>query len=168
MTDASRRRVTRGYVGGLIAAVAIFAAALVVAGWGGLTYFTGVMPVETEGIWVLAAEAIVLIGLGGLAWGLWAQALVLLRGKRTPSWPHIIVLAAGMYVLWCVAASLWGMALEETWLSPFALVLAVVWAIASLVFWAILARRVYTDRPVPKWPWEKPGEGPDTSWRERS
>ncbi|WP_244301297.1 hypothetical protein [Leucobacter insecticola] len=47
------------------------------------------------------------------------------------------------------------MRIDETWLSPFAAVLAPIWAVAALLFWAILARRVYTDRPTPKWPWER-------------
>lgn len=166
MTAAAPRRVTRGYVGGLIAAVCVLAAALVIGGWGGITYFTGVLPVETPNIWVLAAEVIVLLALAGLAWALWHQALVLLRGRRTPSWAHVVLVGTGVYVFWSIVATFFGMSIEETWLSPFALVLAIAWALASIIFWAILARRVYTDRPTPKWPWESPDEGPDTSWRE--
>lgn len=165
MTDASRRGVTRGYVGGLIAATTVLAVALLVAAWGGIGYFTGLVPISTPGVWVLAGEFIVGIALVLLIWGLWAQALVLLRGRRGPSWAHVLVLAVGAYLIWCLGGLLAGLSIEETWLSPFAGSLAACWAVCSIGFWAVLARRVYTDRPVPKWPWEKRGEpGPD--WRD--
>lgn len=162
MTEPTRRGVTRGYVAGLIAAVAVLAVALVVMSWGGISFFSGRSPVETPGVWVLAAEAIVFLALVMLCWGLWLQALVLLRGRRTPPWAHTLVLGAGAYLLWCFGGILAGLSIDETWLSPYALVLVVAWILCSLAFWAVLARRVYTDKPVPQWPWERRGEeGPD-------
>lgn len=149
-----RRGVTRGYVGGLIAAFALIAVALVIAGWGGVSYFTGVRPVSTEGIWMLAAELIVGFALIVLVWGLWRQALVLLRGQRTPPWAHTLVIGMGGYFVWCLGGILFGMGINETWFSPFAIVIAITWAVCSVLFWAVLARRVYTDRPTPRWPWE--------------
>ena len=158
-----RRGVPRGYVGALTAAVTIVGLALVVASWGVLSYLIGREPVQTPGVWVAAAEVIVLVALALLAWGLWLQALVLLRGRRTPPWAHTVVLALGGYFVWCLGGILAGLGIDETWLSPFALALALAWGLCSILFWAVLARRVYTNRPTPKWPWERRGEveGPD-------
>src|SRR5690606_33613901 len=74
------------------------------------------------------------------------------------------VIAVGAYLLWCLGGAIAGLRIEDTWLSPFALALAGCWALCSLAFWGVLARRVYTDRPVPRWPWERSGKdalGPD-------
>jgi len=156
-----RRGVTRGYVVGVVAAAVIVAAALVVAGWGMLGLVIARPPVSTTGVAAFAAEAIVLLALLVLAVGLWQQALVLLRGRQSPPWAHTIVLAAAAYLIWCLGGMLVGMSVDDTWLSPYSAVLAVAWGLCSLLFWAVLARRVYTDRPVPRWPWEKRDEGPD-------
>lgn len=162
MTEPTRRGVTRGYVGGLIAAVAVVAVALVIASWGVISVLADRSPVQTEGVSMLAAELIIALALAALCWGLWLQALVLLRGRRTPPWAHTIVLGVGAYLLWCLGGMIAGLSVDETWLSPYALALALAWAACSLAFWAVLARRVYTNRPVPQWPWERRGEpGPD-------
>ena len=150
-----RRGVTRGYVGGLVVAVAMVAVALVVASWGVIAYISGLQPVATPGVWVLAAELTVGIALIVLVWGLWLQALVLLRGHREPPWAHTLVIALGGYFVWCLMGLLFGLGIDETWLSPFAIALTVSWAFCSVLFWAVLARRVYTDRPAPRWPWER-------------
>lgn len=157
-----RRGVTRGYVAGLVAALTIVGLALVVASWGLISVLTGLSPIATEGVWILAGELIVLVCLAMLAWGLWRQAIALLRGRRTPPWAHTLAIAVGAYLVWCLGGILFGLDIDETWLSPFALALGLAWALCSLLFWAVLARRVYTDRPTPRWPWERRGEpGPD-------
>lgn len=168
MTDGrpheSRRGVTRGYVGGLIAASVAVAVAILVAGWGGLAWALGRGPVRTYGIGISASEVIVFVAVLLLVWGLWRQAIVLLKGRRTPSWAHVIVIGVGGYLIWCLGGMLVGLGIDETWLSPFALVLVLCWMLCSIAFWGVLARRVYTDRPVPKWPWERREEdalGPD-------
>jgi len=166
MTDGQphgrRRGVTRGYVVGLAGAALIVALALVVAVWGLLGILLGREPVSTRGVPPVAAELVVLLALVLLALGLWQQALVLLRGRSGPPWAHSIVLAAAAYFVWCLGGVLAGMSIGDTWLSPFALGLAVIWSLCSTLFWAVLARRVYTERPVPRWPWERRGEeGPD-------
>ncbi|WP_336658894.1 hypothetical protein [Leucobacter sp. USHLN153] len=155
MTESPRRGVTRGYVGGLVCAAVIVATALTVAVWGGIALFADRQPVSTESVPVWVAPLLVFIALMALGWGLWITALVLLRGRRSPSWGIIVVLAVGVYLWWNLAGMLGGMSVAETWLSPFAAVLPVIWLIAALLFWAVLARRVYTDRPAPRWPWER-------------
>ncbi len=167
MTDGQshdrRRGVTRGYVVGLAGAAVVVALALLIAVWGMLGVATGREPVTTAGIPPVSAEAILLVAVLLLAFGLWRQALVLLRGRRTPPWAHTLVLALGAYFVWCLGGILVGMSIDETWVSPYGVALAIVWAAASLLFWAVLARRVYTDRPVPRWPHERHGDedGPD-------
>ncbi|WP_125099068.1 hypothetical protein [Leucobacter chromiireducens] len=155
MSTGPRRGVTRGYVGALILAAVIVAVALLVAVWGGLTLALERMPVATPAVPVWAAPLVLLLALGLLAAAMWAQALTLLRGRRTPAWGQLIAVAAGAYLLWGLAGSLAGMHLDDTWLSPFAITLAAIWLLAQLLFWAVLARRVYTDRPPPRWPWER-------------
>lgn len=162
MSDAHRRGVTRGYVGGLIFAVAVVAVSLLVAAWGVIALLTGVGPVATPGMSMVAPALIVMLNLAVLAWGLWLQSLVLLRGQRTPPWAHTLVLGVGGYLVWCLGGLAAGLGIQETWLSLYSAALGLVWAICSLLCWAVLARRVYTDRPTPQWPWEKRGEpGPD-------
>nr|WP_243752261.1 hypothetical protein [Leucobacter weissii] len=135
---------------------------MLVAAWGLFAYLTGRDPISTPGVWMLSGEIIVLAALLLLGWGLWAQALTLLRGQRGLPWGHTVALAGGGYVVWCLGGVLAGLAIDETWLSPFAVALAVIWALCSVLFWAVLARRVYTDLPTPQWPWERRGEaGPD-------
>ena len=162
MTESHRRGVTRAYVAGLVFAVAVIALAVLVAVWGALALYGGGGPVTTLNVPLFVAPVIVLCTLLLLAWGLWSQSLVLLRGKQTPSLAHAIAIAVGAYLVWCLAGVLVGLSLTETWLSWYALSLAVIWGLASLLCWAVLARRVYTDRPTPQWPWERRGEpGPD-------
>lgn len=155
MTEGARRGVTRGYVGGLVAACAIVAAALVVAAWGILGFALDREPVASDGVPRWAAPLLLALALGMLAIALWQQALTLLRGRRAPSWGSIVTTAVLAYLLWCLGGVLAGMSIEETWLSPYAAVLVPIWAVAAILFWAVLARRVYTDRPAPKWPWER-------------
>lgn len=158
MTEGPRRGVTRGYVGALILATLVFSAALVVATWGLLALGLNRDPVATPGVSKAAGPVLLTIALGALAWVLWKQAIELLRGQRRPSWTHIITGVGAVYLIWSLGGMLVGMSLEDTWLSPFSATAAAIWAVASLLFWAILTRRLYTDRPVPQWPWERKEE----------
>lgn len=155
MTSESRRGVTRGYVASLIGAAIITAVALLVAVWGGIALLLDRDPVTTEGVASWIAPLVLFGGLALLAVMLWRQAITLLRGRREPAWSSLVAVGAGIYLWWGVLGMLAGMSVEETWLSPFAAALPVIWAAAALVFWAVLARRVYTDRPAPRWPWER-------------
>ncbi|WP_449281762.1 hypothetical protein [Leucobacter sp.] len=162
MSSGSRREVTRGYVGGLILAAVIVAAALLIASWGLLALTLQRDPISSDGVPRWVAPVLVLVVLALLGATMWQQALVLLRGRKSPAWGLLIAIAGGAYLLWCLGGTLAGLSIDETWVSPFAALLAPVCGLASLLFWAVLARRVYTDRPVPKWPWERRGEpGPD-------
>lgn len=158
MTESSRRGVTRGYVGGLILATVMVVLALVVAVWGLIALFSDREPVQTPGVVSAAGPVIIAGALGMLAWGLWLQAVQLLRGLRTPPWGHTLVMAVGAYLIWCLGGLLAGLSIEDTWLSPYAATLPVMFALGSFLFWAVLARRVFTDRPPPQWPWEGRGE----------
>lgn len=155
MSGGPRRGVTRGYVGALIMAATIVAAALLIAAWGILTLALGRDPVFTPDIPRAVAPALVFLGLALLAFSLWQQSLILLRGRRGPSWAHLIGVAGGVYLLWCGGGFLVGMGVEETLLSPFSAALPVIWLVVGLLYWAVLMRRVYTDRPPPRWPWER-------------
>ena len=133
MSTGSRRGVTRGYVWGLICATLVIAVALVVASWGLITLFTDRLPVQTPGVPMTVASILIIVALGLLAWGLWLQALELLRGLRTPPWAHTLTLAGGAYLVWSLGGLLAGLSVDDTWVSPFALTLALVWAVASLL-----------------------------------
>lgn len=158
MTHEPRRGVTRGYVAALIGAAVIVATALLVAVWGGLALMLDRDPVASPGVPSSIAPLMLVGGLALLAVGLWRHAITLLRGRREPAWSSIIAVAAGIYLWWGLLGMLAGMTVAETWLSPFAAALPVIWAAAALLFWAVLARRVYTDRPPPRWPWERDEE----------
>ncbi|MFT4233188.1 MAG: hypothetical protein QM606_10495 [Leucobacter sp.] len=153
---------TRGYVGGLLAAAVIVAAALLIAVWGLLALALQRDPVTSGGVPVWAAPVALAVVLALLGWALWQQALVLLRGRRRPAWSIIVAISFGAYLVWCLIGILAGLSIDETWVSLFAASLVPICAAASLLFWAVLARRLYTDRPVPQWPWERRNEeGPD-------
>ena len=155
MFGGVRRRVTRAYVVALIAAALIIAAALVIVTWGTLGLYLGREPVETVGIPLWFGILSIGAALALLASMLWNQAVSLLRGNVKPAWRFVVIGMAGSFLIWCLLGSLMGLSINETWLSPFAGVLAPVWGVVTLAFWAVLARRIYTDRPPPRWPWEK-------------
>ena len=159
MTSGSRHGVTRGYVGGLMLAAVAVAIALLVAAWGILALVTDREPVATDAVPRWAGPVLIAVIVGMLAASLWQQALILLRGQRAPAWGFVIAGALGAYLIWCLGGVLAGMSIDETWVSPFAALIVPIWAVAALLFWAVLARRVYTDRPTPKWPWERAEEG---------
>lgn len=159
MNDGVRRGVTRGYVGGLLAATLITAVALLVAAWGGLALALDREPVSGSGVPMPSAPLLVLLALALLGWLLWRAAIVLLRGRKTPSWDLILTAGGLSYLTWSLVGLIVGMPLADTFASPFAGVLAVIWVLVSLLFWAVLARRVYTDRAAPKWPWERHDDG---------
>ncbi|GAA1315921.1 hypothetical protein ACFSWE_01900 [Leucobacter albus] len=155
MVEGAKRGVTRGYVLGLLGATLVVAAALVVASWGLLGFALGREPIETENVPLWFGVLSIGLGLGMLGVMLWRQALSLLRGRKSPVAGIVLGAAFGIYLLWGLAGIAAGLSIRETWLSPFALILMPVWAIAVVVFWLVLARRIYTDRPTPQWPWER-------------
>lgn len=155
MSDGARRGVTRGYVQGLIAATLTVTSALVLVSWGGLGLLLDRGPVTTDGVPLWFGVVTIVVALALLAFLLWRNAIGLLKGRKAPDWGSVIVAAGLAYLVWCLCGILAGLSIDETWVSPFAGVLAPIWAIAALLFWAVLARRVYTDRPTPKWPWER-------------
>jgi hypothetical protein len=157
MISGPRRGVTRSYVGGLMSAALVAALAGLVASWGLLTWGMGRDPLVSADAPFWVAPLIIFVALTLLAAALWQQALILLRGKSGPAWEWMVTVALGAYLLWCLACWGFGFSVEDTWLSPFAALLAAVWGLSSLAFWVVLVRRVYTDRPTPRWPWE--GEG---------
>lgn len=162
MAEPVRRGVTRGYVAGLLSAVLVVALAVLVAGWGGFGLATGREPVSVPHIPTIYAPAVVGVCLVLLAWSLWRQAIVLLKGRTAPSWGLIIATGVAAYLIWSFFGTVAMLTLDDTWMSPFALILAVICVLASFLFWAILVRRVYTNRPTPKWPWERDDDrGPD-------
>lgn len=162
MTPEPRHRVTRGYVGMLIFAVVTVAVALTVAAWGVLALALEADPVTTTDRPRWAGPLAIVLALVLLAWTLWRQAITMLRGRRAPSWGYWILAAGGAYTVWGLLGSAVGLPTAETWGSPFALLLMPIWIVASLGFWALLVRRLFTDRGRPRWPWEKDDDiGPD-------
>lgn len=149
------RGVTRGYVLALIVACVTFAMALIVALWGILSVLLERFPVSGVAVAMWVAPVVVIILLGVLAIFCWRAALILLRGRVLPAWGEIFSCASSVYLLWCLLGMLGGMPLEDTWLSPFAAALALVMVVAQLCFWLVLARRRYTLRETPRWPWER-------------
>lgn len=159
MNARKPQRVTRTYARGLVAAVAILAIALLIAGWGGLSLVLGRSPVVSN-VSRLAAPLMIIGAVGLLIMVLWRQVIDILRGNRA-GWMYTVIVPGAAYLLWCVAGVLAGMTVEETWLSPFAWLLALCWLVALLIFWAVFLRRVYSDKEPPKWPWEKNVEDDD-------
>lgn len=153
MNSREPQRVTRTYARGLVAAVAVLAVAILVASWGLVALWLEVSPVSST-VPNMAAPLIIFAALIVLIAALWHQVLEILRGHR-PGWALLVIVPGLAYLIWCVGGVLVGMSVQETWLSPFAFILAVVWALALLIFWGVFLRKVYTDRGTPQWPWEK-------------
>lgn len=146
------RKVTRGYAFGLVSAVVVLVAALLIATWGLIGLFSDVKPVGS-GTSSMLAPALVIISLLLLFWFLWGQTKTLLRGHKI-SWSWLIVVAGSSYLFWSLCGMLFGLNIKETWLSPYALAVAIIWPIGVLVFWFLLMRKIYTDKNPPRWPWE--------------
>ena len=159
MTGGSRHGVTRGYVGGLILATVIVAIALLVATWGAIALLGDREPVSSTAVPRWAAPVLAVVAVAARAAARWQRAVGLLRGQRSPAWGMILTASLGAYLLWCLGGILAGMSIDETWVSPFAVAFLPIWAVTSVLYWAVLARRVYTDRSTPKWPWERDEEG---------
>lgn len=155
MAEGAKRGVTRGYVLGLLGATLVVTAALVVASWGLLGMALGREPIETPDVPLWLGVLGIGIGLGLLGVLLWRQALSLLRGSKSPVAGIVLGAAFGVYLVWNLVGLLAGLPNDETWFSPFAIILMPLWAVAVLLFWLVLARRIYTDRPTPQWPWER-------------
>ncbi|MBC9944310.1 hypothetical protein ICL81_07280 [Leucobacter sp. cx-328] len=155
MAPQPRRGVTRGYVRGLIAACLVVAVALLVAVWGFTSLLGSASPVQTESVPRWLAPVLVAIALVVLAAAMWQQALALLRGRVTPAWTTMFVGSLLAYLVWCLGGTLGRLQIEETWLSVYAWVLVPIWFVSCLAFWAVLVRRVYTELPPPRWPWER-------------
>lgn len=154
-------RVTKAYARGLIGAVAIFAMSLVVVSWGYLSWFLGSDPIESD-VSRVTAPGIVGLCLVMLVIVLWREMISLLRANP-PSLVLIIVMPAAAYLFWSLLGVAFGLSIEETWLSPYALALAVSWLLAVIIFWWIAMRKLYSGKDRPRWPWEKNelNEGPD-------
>lgn len=161
MIDRVPHRITKGYAVGLLAADAFFAVALLVLSWGLLSLWLAVSPVTSE-VSNLTAPGILIVCTAMLVFFLWRELISLLKGHR-PAWVLAIIIPGLAYLTWSLLGTLFSMNLSDTWLSPFALVLAVAWLIALLIFWAILLRKLYTGKDRPLWPWEKKDldDGPD-------
>lgn len=148
------RKVTRSFVLGLAAFVAFLGLALLVAAWGLLALATHQKPVRTN----LPFEVAPIIVAGAvlvLYWMLWLEALRILRGRASAAWKYSFLAALAGYLIWAIFGAIAGMTVQETWRSPFALLLAAAWFVSVHVFWLILVRQVYTTRTRPLWPWEK-------------
>lgn len=155
MTPDGPRGVTRGYVVGLIGAVTILALAVVVALWGAISLATGAEPVRSEDASFSLAPLIVAVAVAALVVVLWNASISLLRGRTSPPLAHAVTAGFGVYLLWCLAGAVAGLASTDTWLSVYPVALGVVWFVAPILLWAVLYRRRYTDRGTPKWPWER-------------
>lgn len=164
MINNHRRGVTRGYVRGLVFAVVIVAFSVMLAAWSFIALASDGGPVSTPGVSYGATVPPVLSCLVLLAIVLWSQSILLLRGRRSLSVTHLLLASIGGYLLWCLLGMAVGLSLYDTWLSLYALALAIAMAIAVLLAWSLLLRRVYTDRPAPQWPWEKRGEAEGPDW----
>lgn len=159
MSTGSPGRVTRGYAWSLILADAIVAVSLLIAGWGFLSLATGASPVVSD-VPRFVAPAIVVLGVGLLAAVLWRETVETLRGTRTPKWSVVVVLGGGAYLLWALLGTLAGMTVRETWVSPFALLFALIWAAAPTLFWIVFTRKLRGSGATPRWPWERDDEVP--------
>lgn len=155
MSSGAKRGVTRGYVLGLLGATLVVAAAFVVASWGLVAMALDRQPIDTPDVPLWFGVLGIGLCLALLGWLLWRQALSLLRGNQAPVWGIVVSAAFGAYLIWGLWGILGGLAVAETWLSPFAWLLVPAWGLSVIVFWLVLARRIYTDRPTPQWPWER-------------
>lgn len=150
-----RRGVTRGQTWVILAGVVVAAVATVITSWAFLSLFGDLSPVATAGIAPAIGPGIIVMCAGLLLWVLWGQTLVLLRGDSRVPWGSAVVSAGGSYLVWCMLGMAVGMSVSDTWLSPFAVVLACVWACAVLMGWAVMCSRISAAPGRLVWPWER-------------
>lgn len=156
MTNEQPAKITKAYARGLIAFVCVFVVALLVASWGLLGLSISKMPVFSQ-VATFTAPLLVAVAVGILAWIMWAQTISILRGNK-PAWSLVIVASGSGYLVWCLGGVLANLTVEETWLSPFVLVIVLVWPIGLMLFWWLILRKLYSGRSTPKWPWEDKDE----------
>jgi hypothetical protein len=146
--------VTKAFVLGLAAMATLFGLAVLVAAWGLLALATDTKPVESQ-VPFFVAPLILVIALAELYGMLWLIALRALRGNSAPPWGLAFLASAGAVVVWAVIGFLAGFSVAEAFLGFYVLALAASWFLAAMLFWLLLARQVFTDRPTPLWPWER-------------
>lgn len=146
------RRVTRGYVRGIVLVAAVVALSLVIAAWGLSSFLLDANPGgETAGVLVLPVTLLLATVAAVPCW--WQQALSLLRGN-----PRIARLWLLFELVLVAVITVAGRMVAHTELfaalNVFTLEVVLAFLVAHLVFWMILFRQIYTVKGRPLWPWE--------------
>lgn len=149
-----RRKVTRAFVLTLAAFTTVFGISLVIAVWGLEALLTNSKPIEAD-LPFFVAPVMFLPEIGLLFFMLWRAALVTLRGRSGPPWTQMLLVGLSAYFIWAILGSLLGFSLRDAWLSVYVVSLVLIWMFSAFVFWMLLARQVFTERPAPMWPWEE-------------
>ena len=149
-----RRKVTRAFVLTLAAFTTVLGISMVIAAWGLEALLTNSKPVEAD-LPFFVAPVIFLPEIALLFFLLWRAALATLRGHSGPPWTQMLLVGLGAYLIWAVLGSLSGFSLRDAWMSVYVLSLVIIWMLSVFIFWILLARQVYTERPTPSWPWEQ-------------
>lgn len=149
-----RRKVTKAFVLGLAAMTSLLGLALLVAAWGLLALALNSKPVDSQ-VPFFVAPLIVVVAIAELYWMLWRIALRTLRGQSAPPWGRALLTAALGVAIWATLGFLAGLTAAEALFSVYVLALALSWFVSAIVFWLLLARQVFTDKPTPLWPWER-------------
>lgn len=149
-----RRRVTRTFVLTLAAFVTIFALALLVGSWGLLSLALDSKPIESD-IPFQATPLVIAVAVFELFWLLWRFALSILRGSVRGPWLFAVLAGALAYLTFGLLELIVGLNPREAFFTVYPLTLALSWFVAVPVFYALLSRQVFTDRPAPAWPWER-------------
>lgn len=149
-----RRRVTRAFVLTLAAFVTLFALSVLVAAWGLESLALGTKPVESD-IPFQVAPLIISLAVLELYWLLWRFALSLLRGAARHPWWFACVAGGAAYLTFGVFGLIAGFTPREALVGVYPFTLFLSWFIAVPVFFALLSRQVFTERPAPVWPWER-------------
>lgn len=153
-TPQPRRKVTRAFVLTLAVFTTVLALSLVIAAWGLEALATGSKPIESD-LPFIVAPIMFLPEIALLFFLLWRVAIAMLRGRSGPPWTYMVLVGLAAYLIWAVLGTVFGFSLRDAWLSVYVLSLVLAWMLGVFIFWVLLARQVFTDRPAPMWPWER-------------
>lgn len=149
-----QRRVTRTFVLALAGFVTLFALALLVASWGLLSFALGTKPVESD-LPFQTTPLVISLAVLELFWLLWRFALTILRGTAMNPWLFALITATLAYLTFGTLEVLAGLSPREAFLTVYPFTLFLAWFVAVPLFFVLLTRQVYTNRPAPMWPWER-------------
>ncbi|WGD36763.1 hypothetical protein [Lysinibacter sp. HNR] len=134
----------------------VLAGALTIATWGFIALFTASDPIETADISLVVGPLSIVLALVVMFLSMFRIGKSLQHGHSRLPWSLILLAGIGAYLVAAIVFFAVGLPPHESFYSAFLLALLPIGWLCALCYWAMVARRIYTDRGRPRWPWENP------------